>query len=73
MTTRKYKSVEEIPGRSALRPLDQDNLRVACELTELAFGIRSWKLEPGIRKFRSVEQASSHRRDRERHRVREIG
>jgi hypothetical protein len=61
MPIRKYRGVEEMPGAKALRPLDPENLRVACELTELAFAFRPWRFEPGVRKFRSVAEADRHR------------
>jgi hypothetical protein len=66
MPVRKYSSVADMPGVAPLPPLDPDNLRVACELTELAYGLRSWHLEPGVRKFGSVGEASSSRRKRDK-------
>lgn len=47
MTVRKYRSVEEMPGVRPRTPLDPDNLRIACELTELAYALHPWRLEPG--------------------------
>jgi hypothetical protein len=41
-------------------------LRVACELTELAYRIRSWRLEPGVHKFGSSEEAFRYWRNHER-------
>jgi hypothetical protein len=61
MPVRKFKSVFEMPGVRPLRPLAPDNIRAACELTELAVGLRPWRLEPGLRKFRSIEDASLYR------------
>lgn len=71
MSIRKYRSIEEAPGVRPLPPLDPDNLRIACELTELAYALHPWKLEPGVRKFRSLEEANRHRRERERRQVRD--
>jgi hypothetical protein len=61
MPVRKYRSVEDMPGVRPLPPRDPENLRVACELSELAWALHPWKLEPGVRKFRSVEEAFDHR------------
>lgn len=65
MPVRKYSSVAEMPGVAPLAPLDPGNLRIACELTELAFGLRSWHLEPGVHKFGSVGEAFAARRKRD--------
>lgn len=70
MSVRKYRSVEDMPGVRPLPPLDPDNLRIACELTELAYALHPWRFEPGVRKFRSMEDANEHRRKRERRQVR---
>ena len=70
MPVRKYRSVYEMPGVRPLRPLDADNLRIACELTELARGLRPWRFKPGVRKFRSMEEANSWRQAWERSQVR---
>ena len=66
MTVKKFRSVAEMPGPRALPPLDPANLAVACELTELAYGLRPWRLAPGVHKFGSVDEAAAHRRNRER-------
>lgn len=70
MTVRKYRSVAEMPGVQPRTPLDPDNLRIACELTELAYALHPWHLEPGVRKFRSMEEANRYREERERRQVR---
>ena len=70
MPVRKYRSVTEMPDARPLRPLDPENLRIACELTELTFALHPWKFEPGVRKYRSVEEADRHRREWERQQVR---
>ena len=36
MPVRKFRSVAEMPGVQWRTPLDPDNLRLACELTQLA-------------------------------------
>ena len=71
MTLRKYRSVEEMPPPDRLPPLDPDNLRIACELSELAYGLRPWSLEPGVRKYSSVEDAARARQEWERSQLRE--
>ena len=60
MPVRKFRSVAEMPARR-LRPLDPANLRIACELSELAYSLHPWRFPPGVRKFASVEEASAHR------------
>ncbi len=70
MPIRKYRSVTEMPGAQPRRPLDPENLRIACELTELSFGLHPWKHEPGVRKFRSLDEANRHRRAWEKRQVR---
>lgn len=70
MTVRKYRSVADMPGVRPRTPLDPENLRIACELTKLAYELHPWHFEPGVRKFRSLEEANRHRRERERRAVR---
>ncbi|MES1240052.1 MAG: hypothetical protein ABUT39_00395 [Acidobacteriota bacterium] len=70
MSVRKYRSVNDMPGARPLPPLDPENLRIACELTELAYALHPWKLEPGVRKFRSAEEAQQHRQEWEKRQVR---
>jgi len=62
MPVKKFRSVSEMSGVRPRRPLDPDNLRIACELSELAFALHPWKFEPGVRKFRSQEDAWAHRK-----------
>ena len=66
MPVRKYSSVAEMPGVGPLPRLDPDNIRIACELTELAFGLHSWYLEPGVHKFGSAGEVFAARRKRDR-------
>ncbi len=74
MPVRKYRSVTDMPGvRPLPPPLDPENLRIACELTELAFALHPWKFEPGVRKFRSREEAHLHRQEWEKQQVRPRG
>ncbi len=70
MPVRKYRSVNDMPGVRPLPRLDPENLRIACELTELAYALHPWKFEPGVRKFRSIEEAQQHRQDWERQQIR---
>jgi len=70
VTVRKYRSAEEMPGVPPRTPLDPDNLRIACELTELAYALHPWHFEPGVYKFRTIEEANRHRQERERRQVR---
>ena len=70
MPIRKYRSVAEMPGVRALAPLEARNLAIACELSELTFALHPWRFEPGVRKYRSVEEAHLHRQEWERRQVR---
>jgi hypothetical protein len=70
MPIRKFRSVTEMSGVRPLRPLDPDNLRIACELTELSFALHPWWNEPGVRKFRSLAEANRHRQEWEKKQVR---
>jgi hypothetical protein len=54
---RKFHSVEEMPGPPPRRPLDPENLRIALGLASLANGLRPTRLRPGVRKFRSWDEA----------------
>jgi hypothetical protein len=70
MPVHKYRSVADMPGARPLRPLDPENLRVACELSELAMALHPWRLEPGVQKFRSLAEAFDHRQKWEKLQVR---
>ena len=70
MPVRKYRSVADMPAVQPVPPLDARNIRIACELTELTFALHPWRFEPGVRKYRSVEEAQRHRREWERRQVR---
>jgi hypothetical protein len=67
MPVRRYRSVTDMPG---VRPLDPDNFRIACELSELSFALHPWRFEPGVRKFRSLAEANRHRQEWEKKQVR---
>ena len=70
MALRKFRSIEEKPGVAALPALREENLRIACELSELAYGLHAWRFPPGVRKYRSIEEASRARRAWENQQVR---
>lgn len=57
MGVRKFHSVEEMPGPPPRKPLDPENLRIAFGLSSLADGLRPTRLSPGVRKFRSWDEA----------------
>jgi hypothetical protein len=73
MGVKKYRSVSEMPGRQALPPLDPDNLWRFLELCELTDSLFPVHREPGVRKFRSLEEASRHRQEWEAAAVRKRG
>lgn len=57
MPVRKFRSVEDMPGARPRTPLDPENLRLACSLSQLAHWLHPMKHTPGVRKYRSVEEA----------------
>ena len=63
MGVRKFRSIEEMKGQP-LRPLDPENLRIACSLSSLE-GLAPPARRPGVRKFRSVEELSRERERRD--------
>ena len=69
MPVRKYRSVAEMPGVEPGRPLHPDNLGIACALNELVLAFHAPRIEPGVRKYRSVEEADRARREAEKQRV----
>lgn len=70
MPIRKYRSVADM--RPAARPrLDPENLRVACELSELALALHGRRLRPGVRKYRSPEEAYRGRLEEEKRSAKE--
>lgn len=73
MPVRKYRRVADMPVVRPLPRLHPDNLRVACDLTELAYGLHPWRFTPGVRKFRSMEEANLYRASWEREQVRGRG
>ena len=70
MGLRKYRSVTEMNVSPSAGPTGVRGLRLACELSELAFALRPWRFEPGVRRFHSVEEADGHRRRWEARQVR---
>lgn len=66
MPVRKFRSIEEMPDAAAAPPLRVENLRAALDLSELARGLRPWRLPAGVRKFRSVAKAHAWRDEWER-------
>jgi hypothetical protein len=71
MPVRKYRSVADMPAVQPGEPLDPENLRVACELSELVFTLHGDRLEPGVRKYRSLEEANRSRQQKEKRRAEE--
>lgn len=61
MPVRKFRSVADMGPTRALPALDPDNLRIAFELSELAYALHPWRFEPGVRKFASAQEAEAHR------------
>lgn len=61
MTIKKYRRVEDMENRVPRSRLAPENIRIACDLTELAYALHPWFFEPGVQKFRSAEEAESAR------------
>jgi hypothetical protein len=61
MGVRKFRSVEEMPGPPRRSPLDPENLRLAFGLASVAQGLRPVRQRPGVRKFRSWDEALESR------------
>ncbi len=54
MGLKKYRSVQEMPPVPFRKPLDPDNLRIACALSETALALHPRVLVSGVTKFRSA-------------------
>lgn len=61
MGVRKFRSVEDMPGPPPRPPLDPENLRIALGLAGLVSGLRRSRHPPGVRRFRSWDDALLHR------------
>lgn len=70
MPVKKYRSVADMPGPPLRQPLDADNLRIACELSETARAFHPRVLAAGVKKFRSARESQQHREQQERHELR---
>ena len=57
MGVKKFRSVEEMPRPPRRPPLDPENLRMALGLVSVAFGLSPLTYPPGVRRFRSWEDA----------------
>jgi hypothetical protein len=57
MGVRKFRSVAEMPGPQPRPPLDPENLRIALGLGSVATGLHRARLTPGVRKYRSWNEA----------------
>jgi len=62
MPVYKYRSVADMPPSRPLASMKAKNLRLACELSELARAFHPFQLEGGVRKFRSVDEAGRNPR-----------
>jgi len=59
MGLQKFRSVQEMPSVTPRRPLDPDNFRFACELSETALALHPRVLVAGVTKFRSASERPS--------------
>jgi hypothetical protein len=61
MGVRKFRSVQEMPGPPPLPRLDPQNLRIAFGLASVGDGLRPLRRKPGVRKYRSWDDALAAR------------
>ena len=61
MPVRKYRSVEEMPQAALRPPLDPANLRLACDLSEMASRLAPRRFPPGVHRYRSIAMANAQR------------
>ena len=57
MPVRKFRSVEDMPGPEPRPSLQAENLRLAFGLMDLTHRLHPVRRRPGVRKFRSREDA----------------
>lgn len=62
MGVRRFRSVEEMPGPAPRPRLAPENLVLALGLSSLAHGFRPIRAKPGVRRFRSWDEALQSRR-----------
>lgn len=62
MPVRKFRSVEEMTPPSEARPYDPANFRAAVQLSRTCIRLSRQKLVPGVRKYRSIEEADEAQR-----------
>ena len=58
----KFRSVVDMPPPPPLPPLDPRNLKLACDLSELAARLQPRRFPPGVHKHRSLDEADRLRR-----------
>jgi hypothetical protein len=61
MPLKKYRSVEEMPSALWSERLDPRNLRRAGDVSALAARLHPRRFPAGLRKYRSIEEASEAR------------
>lgn len=61
MPVRKFRSVADMP-QSTFSPFDPRNLKLACDLSDVATRIRPIRIPAGVHKHRSLEDAQHLRR-----------
>ena len=64
MGVRKFRSVEEMPGPPPRLPLDPENLRILFGLMSLTHRLAGFRHEPGVRRYRSWNEALASRTQR---------
>ena len=63
MAVRKFRTITEMNAAGPLSRLDPDNIRIACELTELGYAFRPWHFPPGVTRFRDMTEANRRREE----------
>lgn len=59
MAVEKFRNIEEVPAPSG--PQGAEGLRAACELSQTCRSLRPWSVVPGVRRYRSIEEAEADR------------
>ena len=65
MGVRRFRSVEEMPGPQPRPPLDPENIRILFGLMSFTHRLAGFRHEPGVRRYRSWDEALTSRTQRE--------